>query len=68
MRWALTWLGLGFVIKWLKERGEAMFDVLLVLLSFALIFVVFGTLHLTIWQALLVFLFWSFVVLMVKVE
>lgn len=68
MRWALTWLGIGFAIKWLKERGEAMFDVLLVLLSFALICVAFGPLHLTIWQALVVFVFWSFVVLMTKVE
>ena len=45
-----------------------MFDVLLVLLSFALVCVVFGALHLTIWQALVVFVFWSFVVLMAKVE
>ena len=68
MRWALTWLGIGFAIKWLKERGAVMFDVLLVLLSFALVCVVFGALHLTIWQALVVFVFWSLVVLMAKVE
>ena len=54
MRWALTWLGIGFAIKWLKERGAVLFDVLLVLLSFALVCVVF--------------VFWSFVVLMAKVE
>jgi hypothetical protein len=42
------------------------FDLVVVGLSFALVCVVFAVLHVTTWQALLVFLFWLVVILLIK--
>lgn len=66
--WAIIWLGLGFAWKWIQERREAMFDTMLLLLSFGLIWMTFGALHLTIWQAMVVFLFWSALIAVIKAE
>jgi len=75
VRWAAFWLSLGFALKWMREAwaaararwGPKMFDVLLVGLSFALVWLAFGVLHVTTWQALLIFLFWGLIVTVVKV-
>ena len=70
MWWPFAWLSLGFLAKWCREwwekRGSAVFDFMLVGLSFTLVCVVFAVLHLTTWQALLVFLFWLVVILLIK--
>jgi hypothetical protein len=67
-RWAILWLGLGFLLKWFQDRKKTMFDMMLILLSFGLIWMTFGALHLTIWQAIVVYLFWSVIVIMIKAE
>jgi hypothetical protein len=72
MWWSFGWLGLGFLIKWIKElwekRGRGVFNLMLLTLSFALIYLLFGVLTVTTWQALLIFVFWLIVALIVKVE
>ena len=81
MRWALVWLGIGFLWKWfrecvqgLKERwqswkgrwGTQVFDAFLIAMSFALVYALFGVLHVTTWQAFWVFVFWSVVTIVIK--
>ncbi len=66
--WAIVWLGLGFVLKWLQEHKKVMFDTMLLLLSFGLIWMTFGALQVTIWQAIVVYLFWSVIVAIIKAE
>ena len=90
MRWALVWLGIGFLIKWIKECWTGIcqrlrqrwnrvvefmkeatskwYDFSTLLLSFALVYLSFAVLHVTTWQAFLIFLFWSFIILMLRVE
>jgi hypothetical protein len=74
-----AWLAIGFAIKWSKEAvsfiidrinkwSEKMFDVFYVSMSFALVISSFTYMNLTTWQAVIVFLFWSFVGLMMKVK
>jgi len=78
-RWAGIWLGIGFALKWwnerkgsfyakIKEWSEKMFDLILVAASFALIWVVFGTLALGGWKAALVLAFWSFLLVVLKAK
>ena len=78
-RWAAIWLGIGFALKWwnerkgtfyakIKEWSEKMFDFILAGASFSLIWLVFGPLNLGWGSALLAFLFWGFVLVVLKVE
>jgi hypothetical protein len=78
-RWAAIWLGIGFALKWWNEKkggfyerlnkwSENMFDLIVLILSFLLIFVVFGVMHLTTWQAFIVLVFWSFVIIVIKAK
>lgn len=72
LRWAVTWLSLGFILKWIREwrekHGAKVYDFLTTLLSFLLIYVCFAVLHVTTWQAFIIFLFWSFVLIVPRVE
>lgn len=50
----------------LIDWGPRMFDFLILILSFALVWLLFGLLAVTIWKAIIVFLFWGFVVVAIK--
>ncbi len=83
MRWAALWLSLGFALKWTREAwaaarvkckavtegwGEALFDLLLLVASFAVVWLTFSVLHATTGQAFMILLFWSFVLVVFKVK
>jgi Na+/serine symporter len=78
-RWAAIWLGIGFALKWwnerkgtfyakIKEWSEKMFNLILVVASFALVWIVFGVLALTGSKALMVFVFWWLVLIVLKAK
>jgi Na+/serine symporter len=78
-RWAAIWLGIGFALKWwnerkgtfyakIKEWSEKMFNLILVVASFALVWIVFGVLALTGIKALMVFVFWWLVLIVLKAK
>jgi hypothetical protein len=52
----------------LEEWRAQMFDLMLLASSFALVYTCFMIMHVSTWQALLIFLFWSFIVVLIKVE
>jgi hypothetical protein len=75
--WAVIWLTIGFALKWIREACQSicawikkgapqMFNFLLVVTSFALIYVIFGILHVTTFQALLVLVFWFLISALAK--
>lgn len=72
MWWPFAWLSLGFGIKWIREwwerNGKTMFDFVIVIFSFALVYLLFGVMAVTTWQAFIVLLFWLIMILMLKVE
>jgi len=74
MWFPIAWLSLGFALKWIREAfenfdkkwGDKMLNVLLIVLSFALIVTLVGALKVT-WGILSIcFLFWFLVCLMIK--
>jgi hypothetical protein len=78
-RWAAIWLGIGFALKWwnerkgtfyakIKEWSEKMFNLILVIASFALVWIVFGVLALTTGKAFLALGFWWFMLIVLKAK
>ena len=65
MWFPFIWLSIGFLKKTWDETfekwGAKLFDTFFAILSFSLVIIVFGALHLTTWQACVVFVFWLFI-------
>lgn len=79
MWWPFAWLTLGFVLKWIREACTAIrakfnewspvvFDILLLLSSFLVLWVTFGVWHVSSGQGFLILFFWSFVLIIFKVK
>lgn len=76
MWFPVAWLSLGFALKWIREAfekfnkkwGEDMFDILLLILTFALIITLVGFMHVDGMILFLCFAMWSLACLMIKAK